>query len=274
MRNFSNITNYFINDVPQVTLQAAITNIEQRKAFVLGFSGKKGSGKDTVSDVVQKKLTTMGVPCASTAFALGLKQEATSLVQSMYEVYQLRVSPNEMARRLAPLHDMSEHDLLALYAILKDSFRQGIIMSGWTRSAEMWSVLRMLGTDIRQPQDKFYWVRKAMHVIVENAANGITTFVTDARFVHEANPLHEIGAFLTRVDIDDQVQRTRLMSRDNVVPNITALTHRSETDLDHYEKFDIRIDNSTEGGLREKGAYIVNAWKEVSGYHETSGLLI
>lgn len=262
-RTFTNITSYLASEAEPEILVAGLQKIESGEVSIFGFSGKKGSGKDTVSDLVASFVIERdGLKATALPYAFHLKQEATSIINSIDTVLRANVSVSEMTERLAGVYRIPVTEMADIYHIVQDHVCKGIsIPNGWTRSTEVWELLRYLGTEVRQSQDKLYWVRKTFSDVLENAANGVSTFVNDVRFMHEVGPLQDIGGFVTRVDITQEAQLRRLSSRDGVIPDESALVHLSETGLDHYTGFDYRFDNSEDGGLEEKAEMVYGIWK-------------
>jgi phosphomevalonate kinase len=84
----------------------------------------------------------------------------------------------------------------------------------------------------RRNQYKDYWVQKVLSQLL-NINDCRVVFITDVRFVNEANYLKEIGAKLIRL--------TRITGRED--------KDISETDLDSYE-FPVKFHNTTLEALR------------------------
>lgn len=259
----SELSSFMKGEHNSIIVRDALENFNSGKVAVFGVSGKKASGKDTIAEAWASILVKeYGLDVKFASFASHLKQEATSIIASADAVLNANVSIAEATERLARIYDIPVDQMADVFhLILPHIGRKSGIPDGWTRSEDIWALLRYLGTDIRQPQDKYFWVRKAFCEIVENAYHGKSTMITDARFLHEVEPLLSINGFIVRVDVSPEVQRQRLASRDGVVPDEAALNHASETNLDSYSHFDFRIDNSSNGLIPEKIAMIEAARK-------------
>lgn len=272
----TDIRNYFTDEIDPIIRDEGLRRINSGEVAVLGFSGKKGSGKDTISQAVAErfrecaKSDSLEYPfnhCLANEivehpFAFALKQEATGIIDMMDSILKAGISVPEMTQRVSKLYSIREEDVADIYSIIKNLINNNtvIIPNGWTRSKEVWEILRFLGTEIRQGQDPYYWVKQTFDSIVKNACEGKNTFINDVRFSNEIEPLILLGGFVTRVDVTPEAQLQRLKNRDDVVPTNEALKHRSEIELDYFTKFHYRFDNSENGGLVNKSQNIFDIW--------------
>lgn len=265
MFSADNMVNYILADEDPVALKKAIDAMKNKEVFLVGFSGKKGSGKDTMAEIFKASFEQDFGAASFAPFGEPLKGEATAIISFIRAYFTIRPSERdseeEMLVRMSELFNLTYSQARGIYELMMpELLTTNIHLDGWTRTRSVWKLLRILGTDIRQPQDKIYWVRRSVHNIIVNANNGISTIVQDTRFLHEVKALKDMGAYVARVDIDPDVQIQRLISRDNVEATPDALNHPSETALDDYPDFDIRVDNSVDGAQYELGATIFADW--------------
>lgn len=264
--NADNMVKYSLVDENPTALQNAIDALNKGEVSLVGFSGKKGSGKDTLAEIFKSNFERDHGPASFSPFAAPLKGEATSIIHFLWAwVHNNGFSRDKDAllSRLGTVYNLNAEQARNIFDLMVPAIKTAHTpFDGWTRTEEVWTLLRTLGTDIRQPQDKIYWVRRTIHSIVSNANNGISTIVQDARFLHEVEALRDIGAYVARVDIDPLVQLQRLATRDGVTVDEAAQTHSSETQLDDYEYFDIRVDNSADGKHFEAAEKIYADWSQ------------
>jgi dephospho-CoA kinase len=258
-----NLVKYALAEENPEALNNAINALNNRDVFLVGFSGKKASGKDTLAEIFTSKFEEKYGQASYSPFAQPLKGEATSIISFIHTWAHGTGFGDEasMLERLGSIYDLSTEQTRTIYdLLLPDILVADTPFDGWTRTETVWTFLRTLGTDIRQPQDKIYWVRRTVHAIISNANNGISTIVQDVRFLHEVEALKDVGAYVARVDITPEAQARRLSGRDGVVADEAARQHKSETGLDDYENFDIRVDNSTDGEQEKAAATIYEDW--------------
>lgn len=264
MFSADNMVNYILADEDPIALKKAVDALKNKDVFLVGFSGKKGSGKDTMAEIFKESFEKDFGSASFAPFGDPLKGELTAIISFIRSYYATRTDEREpesvMLERMANLFNLTSSDAHSLHELIMPEMLTNSYFDGWTRTRAVWKGLRMLGTDIRQPQDKIYWVRRSVHNIIVNANNGISTIVQDTRFLHEVQALKDMGGYVARVDIEPEVQRRRLMSRDNVVVTADALSHSSETDLDGYPDFDIRVDNSEDGAQKRNASVIYADW--------------
>lgn len=223
--------------------------LEGRELFVVGISGKKGSGKDTFGELFRQRASRItGLPMEQMAFANELKNEASALINQCEFINELSSTERDEA-----VLDLAKHFRFDIShaVVIADRLRtEPRGSNGWTRSENVWWLLRYLGTDIRQSQDRIYWVKTAMwNVAKMGFETGSSPVFTDVRFLHEAQFIRDVGGYLIRVDVSPETQRRRLMGRDGLVPTPEALAHPSETQLDDYDDFNQRVDNNVDGAL-------------------------
>lgn len=246
-------------------ISQAVANLNSGEVVLLGVSGKKGAGKDTFAEGLKNLIEERdNKPVLLEAFGNPLKGEATSMIMQIeaFLIHDRTTYERDFLKRFAAINSVSVAQAKEIYTLMKPALERPHLkkIDGWTRSAEVWDLLRLLGTDIRQPQDKLYWVRRVCQTICVNASNGISTIVSDVRFLHEVKALQAIGGYVARIDVSPEVQAVRLGKRDNVKASVDATVHSSETQLDAYEDFNIRINNDSDGGLDVKLAEIYVDW--------------
>lgn len=264
MFSADNMVNYILAEEDPASLKKAIDALKNKEVFLVGFSGKKGSGKDTMAEIFKELFEKDFGPAQFAPFGDPLKGEATAIISFIRSHFAIpqndRIPDHELFDRMGMLFNLSPAEVRTVYELIMPAILTEGSFDGWSRTQSVWRLLRVLGTDIRQPQDKIYWVRRSVHNIIVNANNGISTIVQDTRFLHEVKALKDMGAYVARVDIDPEAQIRRLMYRDNVRVTPEALSHPSEVELDDYPDFDIRVNNSADGAQRELGENIYANW--------------
>jgi hypothetical protein len=265
-------------------ISSAKQNLDNGTAYVLGFSGKKGAGKDTVAQYFIQQLTKDGHGAQKAQISTEIKNEAQEMFNCIYTWLDDSARQNQtipIARnahmenysidrdmawagferaftsRFNISHQNFEHIISLVYPLLK-RYKN---INGFSRNNEVIALLQYLGKDVRQPQDELYWVRKAVWKIALNASNGISSLVPDVRFIHDARSVLDVGGYLVRLDISPEEQAKRLMQRDGVIVPPETLNHISETALDDFKDFNLRID-ATVGDADYTGKTIYKSWKE------------
>jgi hypothetical protein len=265
-------------------ISTAMHNLDDGKASVLGFSGKKGAGKDTMAQYFIQRLAAEGHDAKQAPISAEIKNEAQEMFNSIYSwidgpkrqintisicqsshvedyLVERSFSWNKFEKSFTSRFNISkqnfDHIMSLVYPLLKKDKK----ITGLSRQNEVIALLQYLGKDVRQPQDELYWVRKALWKIALNASSGISSLVTDIRYVHDAGSVLDTGGYLVRLDISPEEQAKRLMERDGVVVPPETLNHISETALDNFQGFNIRID-TTVGDSGYTGETIYKSWKD------------
>jgi len=220
---------------------AAWENLNRGELVLLLVSGWIASGKDSVAPAVMSRLGVSNVE--HVYFAQPLKAEVDALIALLSDVEDVDPDPTIVAvaeHFSVPLHQAAAV-VGALWAATR---RSGHGLTARTRTPEMRFALQYWGTEIRRAQDEDYWVKRALPPALRAMAEGYSVYGTDARFLNEVLGGRGVGFKLVRLDITREVQRTRLLARDGVEPDSATLHHLSETALDDWDGFDLRIDNS------------------------------
>lgn len=198
----------------------------------LALSGWMASGKDTVAEEVMGRLGAHDAVRMS--YARPIRGEMRRIVG------MLRAGAN------AP--DIAEHmgceveDAEAVARLLSEDLRHTPDLDPDDRTAGMRQALQHWGTDVRRRQDEDYWVRASLAEAERHVAEGRSVYYTDLRFPNEVAALVAAGYYTVRIDISRSTQARRLAERDSLAGG-TALNHPSETSLDHYPTFHLRVGN-------------------------------
>lgn len=265
-------------------IKAGISNLESGSVSIIGFSGKKGAGKDTLAANFLKALDGKA---ELTPISTGIKNEASKMFEMMYSwIYSERkihdsnvksgktsahMDISGLVRRKQERHelhiaefanrfDTSRKHAQVIYTTIYPLLKSHDGVTGYNRENEVIAVLQYLGKDVRQPQDDVYWTRKMLWNVLNNASQGLNSLIPDVRFTHDAGALKECGAFLIRSDINRAEQLKRLEIRDGVEVSNAILDHPGETALDDYQGFDLRF-NSSDKTPEESFEIAWDAWK-------------
>lgn len=249
-------------------ISCGLKNLESGQVSIIGFSGKKAAGKDTLAanfmEALDNKATLAPI-------STGIKNEASEMFKIFYswiaferniheqnvksgktsahrdisylsdqrqERHERRIS--EFAKKFDTTHKHAQTIYTKVYPLLK--VRQDV--TGYNRENEVIDVLQYLGKDVRQPQDEVYWTRKMLWNVLVNASKGLSSLIPDVRFLHDATSVKECGGYIIRVDIERAEQMKRLRTRDGVDVSDAILDHPGETALDDFQGFDLRFDSS------------------------------
>jgi hypothetical protein len=203
----------------------------------VGYSGKMGSGKDTIADAVAASL---GVPTAHVSFAATMKNEADLVIATILEARYVNHAIMVVAAEFAVGYDDAQHTVEIIWAALEAD----PTLHARSRHPAIRALLQYWGTGVRRTQDPEYWVKRTLVPAVSVIAAGQSICITDVRFPNEANTSQGLGIWVPRLDISSATQISRLNSRDGHLPEPGAFEHDSETALDDYPDFDLVIDNN------------------------------
>lgn len=184
--------------------------------MLIGISGKKQSGKNTVGVILQ---------C--------LYENAT------FEQIEDTIDAGLM------IYDPKDMELVSFASKLKEIASNLIGSSYWEFEGQIFKdeknpligitnreILQKIGTSFRKLFGEDIWI-KVLFKYLEYKGLDKNYIITDVRYKNEAKAIKERGGILIRVNRNTD-------SND---------THQSEVDLDDYDKFDFIIDNN--GSVKE-----------------------
>lgn len=202
--------------------------------MIIGFSGKRGSGKDTYSH----KLKVFMGNVKFLAFGDAVKNELTYI----YDLIRFAQDENDAILSVSRFSKIGYDEVAVLVNSVFDSVRGDDEINGFTKNEHTMFAMQYWATDVRRKYDEDYWVNIVRQSILEYSSVDYHVFITDVRFPNEADAVIESGGVLVRLDVSAESQLERIMKRDNVVLSESFLNHDSEVSLDSYENFSVRID--------------------------------
>lgn len=211
-------------------------NTQEKPPKLLIVSGKKGAGKDTLAPLIAAELR------APEPVQLSCADPLKDIVDDFIRVIRASATPAEAADRLLevdPELPAEFRDLLV--DTLFTAVHENPDEHSRSHSLPAVRALQLYGTDFRREQDPDFWVKIAVQRAQQEIDSGRFPYFTDARFPNEVAGLSAIGGVSVRLDVDAEEQARRLQQRDGRVPDPSELTHVSETALDDYDAFDVRV---------------------------------
>jgi hypothetical protein len=182
--------------------------------IVIGFAGKKRSGKDTAATLFAEKATFRGYRVVRRAFADALREEAaTALAPSMMRQFDTRDLAEITQKIIAEMNDDDK----------KHHYR--LLLQWW-------------GTEFRRKEDDSYWLKQMDDWLNLYAYRPTPTLVliTDVRFPNEVDYIKNPG--VSGCNFRGGIIRVHRPDLAQVVDE-----HPSETALDNWDKWDAQITN-------------------------------
>jgi hypothetical protein len=204
--------------------------------YVIGISGKIGSGKDYTAAKLVEELNARGRTTAHSSFAKPLKYELGEIIDLLKANRDL--SQNELEALVSEKFNMSEVGAGWLVSRLCPELDIPDL-NGWSRTLGVRGSLQVLGTDIRRAQNPDYWTEKFF--AEANSLNADFVFATDGRFPNEMDGVNTRNGVTLRMDISEETLKQRRDNRDGITYTPEQLNHISETALDDYEDFDVYV---------------------------------
>jgi cytidylate kinase len=180
--------------------------------MIIAISGKIGSGKDTLSDIIKNDYIK---DIEKISFSKKLKH----IVAILTNIYpNIKIYNNNNSK----IYDYDYDD--------RDWKNEKSELFNCT----IGELLQNIGTNLRESYDKNIWIK----ALLSNIDNDKNYIISDLRFKNEANMINNKNNILIRINGDPKLIRKTNNSNRN-------LNHISETDLDNYDKFDYIIENNS-----------------------------
>lgn len=208
--------------VDKESLSKAILKIQNKECLLFTMSGKMGSGKDTIGDLISNQLDSEGYQMLSTSFGYLIRHEITNIVDEYNESKDKEAYSVEVDASVVDLDKLSS--LLGGCNIFERTENSRIALQFW-------------GTEVRRKQENNYWINKMSQFVVRVVNKGYSVNITDARFPNEINLVEDLSGKVIRLEVSEKIRIKRLSKRDGVKVNQESLVHLSEIALDDY-KFD------------------------------------
>ncbi len=199
---------------------------------VVGISGKIGSGKNYLATQITKELTNRGFTVSEGSFATKLKSE----LEAIMVMYATNLKDPLVFEKLSQHFNIPYDQIVELCGYIYDDVVNADIqfISGYSRTEGIRRGLQFLGTEIRRNVNNNYWV----DLFWEDLPSADFIFVTDVRFVNEADSVLAKQGVMFRLEVPKEVIASRTNDRDGLKYSEKAKEHLSETALDDYPNFD------------------------------------
>ncbi len=223
-------------------ISTAYNNLTLNGCFIMIISGKLAAGKDSVAPILAARINKQNTPIKREAFADPLKRETSNVLQNVY------TDPDDVIRILKKygmpdsLIPLFSEVILETAEDFKEKQTPVEDVNTFVRSSGSRSILQIWGTDFRRSQDDIYWVRLAVVSAIKSLAKGSSVYVTDARFPSEVQSFIDLGGLALRLDVSEETQNKRLFERDGLTLTDDLRFHKSETALDDFPNFHLRLD--------------------------------
>lgn len=223
--------------------------------YILGLSGKRGSGKDTYANEIIRQFDGM---VYVTSFAEQLKVELESFLLDYSSIKRANL---ETAKTLCDMYSLSPKEFEQLEEIILNAEEYPDI-DIYKRSNATRQLLQVCGTDIRRKKNPDYWTSFVKSIFIHHSIFLPPTeevdfliLVTDVRHTNEKELIEECGGKVVRL----LTSENRIVDRDNFVENEELTKHESEMALDN-EPFDLYINTDARGqeGIREAARDILD----------------
>lgn len=219
-------------------VREAFEHFDSLEALLLAFSGKIGSGKDSVAPEVFSLLNSHSTRTLETdSFGSGLKKELDGLISTIRSAGGQRSAAREIAGTYGATFEEATH----LVSLLYPEIQSGIIQNAYDRTQGNRDGQQYWATEVRRGQDPLYWVKPVLQRTILRGAQGISTQITDVRFFTEAWGAIDAGGWTIRLDVSEDEQRRRILARDGIEIKESTKSHSSETELDGFTGFSVRI---------------------------------
>jgi len=218
-------------------VESAVENLQQKNNRFIAVSGKIGSGKDTVAPLVISSLGINPDDSIQEFFARPLKSEIDQVIKIVRSHLNIEKAVFVVSKEMKVPYAKS----LKTVAFIHEEVSKDHSLTAYSRTSGIRRALQYWGTEVRREQDPDYWVKRAMKSVYHELALGKSVYITDARFPNELIAASNALGKTIRLDVSYEEQSRRIKNRDGISVSEEAKNHPSETSLDDYENFDVRV---------------------------------
>lgn len=224
-------------DLDPELVASAFESFDSWANIILAFSGKIGAGKDTTAPLSYELLGFSKEAQRTDAFGYELKAELNGLIQTIDSSPTILDAAAKISRESGVTLEEADHTVRLIF----DEIRSGRLKNAYDRTTGSRAALQYWATEVRRAQDALYWVKPVVKRAIASATEGVSTLITDVRFFTEAWGVLDAGGSIVRIDISEEEQRRRILERDGIEISEAAKTHSSETELDRFDSFTVRV---------------------------------
>lgn len=225
-------------------LENTLNKIKNKECYLFAMSGKMASGKDTIGDLLSKKIGESMI-VKNVSFGYLIKKEIDDIVN----YYKIAESKEDLENKW----DANLQDIEELVVILGG-------YSAFYRSEAARSAAQFWGTEVRRKQNNNYWLNLMVEHIIDKVSNRISINVTDARFPNEIELIEDLGGKVVRLEVSKETQKERISKRDGIKVSDLVLNHYSEVALDNYVfDFSVNGEDDVDKVVEESFEYLTNS---------------
>jgi hypothetical protein len=232
--------------------------VDGNQMVLLALSGKSASGKDAVARRVQGAFPELR--WAALTFGEAIKNEGRRVVAAMAAGRDKAAVVDAIVTDLG----VSGDEAAAIVDLLWTSVRAGELTTELCHPLVRPALQRWGQWRVRA--DAGYWLERAAQRLAGLQRAGHSVVLTDMRMPWEAEWARREGFLLVRLDVPDEIRRRRATSRDGAMLTPDVERDATETALDDYAGFDLRLDNSgdVEPVLAAIGSALAGRWPRSS----------
>ena len=197
------------------------------EALRLAFSGRSGSGKDSIAEAAFRLLN---VEALRLSFGSSVIQEASEVMAVVRTAVRLEEDPSEA--------------LCARFDIGRELARETIdrVLSAPEALEPSRTMLQWWGTDVRRAGKPSYWL-ELMAERLRSRPAGEHIYIADCRFPDELLLARHYGFVTVRVRLANDIRQVRLLSRDGDAGTCADM-HATENAIEDEYEHDVYLDNS------------------------------
>ena len=219
--------------------QLATSALLEGRAVSAIFSGKMGSGKDTLAERISPELTPYGIaPAIIHRTSDPIRAELNEAISHIITSTSRREATLRLIDEMALSKAVAAHIVDELFEITRTSRPTAEERTNVNRH-----LLQYLADEGRRSVDPEYWTRRCFATMFATLAQGRSAFLSGGRYPNEVLPAQSLGIQVVRTEVSREVQIARLVSRDGIAPDLALLDDPNECALDDFVGFNVVVNN-------------------------------
>ena len=206
------------------------------------FSGKMGSGKDTLAERVSPELALHGVaPAIVHRTSDPIRAELNAAIGRIISSTSRRNATTRLVDEMSLPKPVAAHIVDELFETTRAKRPTAEERTNVNRH-----LLQYIADEGRRSVEPEYWTRQCFTTLFATLAQGRSAFLSGGRYPNEVLPAQSLGIMAVRIEVSREVQIARLVSRDGIAPDLALLDDPNECSLDNFVGFNLVVNNDDE----------------------------
>jgi len=228
--------------IDEEAVRLAASGLLEGRVVSAVFSGKMGSGKDTLAERVSPELALHGIaPAIIHRTSDPIRAELNEAIGRIISSTSRRDATTRLVDEMSLPKPVAAHIVDELFETTRTTRPTAEERTNVNRH-----LLQYIADEGRRSVEPEYWTRQCFATLFATLAQGRSAFLSGGRYPNEVLPAQSLGIMAVRIEVSREVQVARLISRDGIAPDLSLLDDSNECGLDDFVGFNLVVNNNGE----------------------------